>query len=63
MESGEVAARLALAELAAEFDEAYRAFVGAFDTPQMRYIVSGEYADDARKRLKAFAEHIATLAG
>ncbi|WP_321820749.1 MULTISPECIES: hypothetical protein [unclassified Burkholderia] len=54
-----MAAEAAAPSLRAEFDDAYRAFVGAFDTPQMRRAVAGEYADDARRRLRTFAERFA----
>lgn len=43
---------------ASEWDEAYRAFVGAFDTPQLRRIIDNEYAADARRRLKRINEAI-----
>lgn len=51
--------RAAFEALQSEFEQAYRAFVGAFDTPQMRRMLSNEYADDARKRLRDFAENFA----
>jgi len=38
------------------FDEAYRAFVGAFDTPISRRKLDDEYATDARQRLRDFSE-------
>lgn len=36
------------------FDAAYRAFVGAFDTPLARRQFDNEYASDARQRLREF---------
>jgi hypothetical protein len=48
--------------LVAEFNDAYRAFIGAFDTPQMRRQICNEYADDARKRLRDFAENFTRAA-
>lgn len=41
-------------QLAEVWDEAFRAFVGAFDTPLARRLQADEYAEDARKRLRAF---------
>jgi len=32
--------------------DAYAAFVGAFDTPQMRRLINDEYSNDARRRLR-----------
>lgn len=46
-------------ELANEFDEAYRAFVGAFDTPLARLKNNNEYAQDARDRLRALYLRVA----
>jgi hypothetical protein len=39
-----------------QFIDAYAAFVGAFDTPQMRRRMPDEYSEDARKRMREFAE-------
>lgn len=44
--------------MASEWDEAYRAFVGAFDTPQLRRMIDNEYAADSRRRLKRINEAI-----
>ena len=35
------------------WNDAYAAFVGAVDTPQMRRMINNEYAEDARKRMRA----------
>jgi len=42
--------------LRAEWQDAYAAFKGAFDTPVARRKVDDEYAADARQRLAAFNE-------
>lgn len=39
-----------------EWRDAFAAFQGAFDTPLARRRDDGEYAQDARKRLRAFNE-------
>lgn len=49
-------------ELAAEWEAAYRAFKGAFDTPLSRKRQDDEYAEDARARLAAINEKICTIA-
>lgn len=43
---------------ASSWDDAYRAFVGAFDTPQLRRTIDNEYAADARQRLRRINEAI-----
>lgn len=43
------------------WNDAYAAFKGAFDTPQMRRAINDEYAEDARKRLRDFDEPIRAL--
>lgn len=53
------AARL---EMLDEWNDAYRAFKGAFDTPLSRKRQGDEYAEDARKRLAAFDEKMRALA-
>jgi hypothetical protein len=45
-------------ELHAEWTEAYLAFKGAFDTPQMRLRMGDDYSNDARARLRQFDEHM-----
>lgn len=44
---------------AKEFEEAYRAFIGAFDTPLARRKNNNEYAQDARDRLRALYLRVA----
>jgi len=46
------------AELLENWDAAYRAFKGAFDTPMARRKDSSEYSEDARKRLSDFDDLI-----
>jgi hypothetical protein len=50
-------------KLKSAFRDAYAAFKGAFDTPQMRMKIPGEYADDARRRLREFDELLASYTG
>ncbi|WP_035942512.1 hypothetical protein, partial [Caballeronia glathei] len=45
-----------------DFAQAYLAFKGAFDTPQMRMKIKGEYADDARRRMREFADRFSAPA-
>jgi hypothetical protein len=45
-----------------EWDDAYRAFVGAFDTPVERRKRNDEFAEDARVRLAKFADRFTALA-
>ncbi|MFC4727479.1 hypothetical protein [Coralloluteibacterium thermophilus] len=42
--------------------EAYRAFVGAFDTPTARMQDDSEYANDARDRLRALNDRFIAAA-
>ena len=44
--------------LLSQWRDAYTAFVGTFDTPQMRLQMRDEYSVDARKRLRDFGEHL-----
>jgi len=39
-----------------EWNAAYAAFRGAFDTPVMRMKTDNDYADDARRRMREFNE-------
>lgn len=55
---------LALLEAhATEWRDAFAAFQGAFDTPLARRRDDGEYAQDARKRLRAFNESMTAAHG
>jgi hypothetical protein len=47
-----------LVDLDIQFRQASLAFMGAFDTPQMRQKMSDEYSEDARCRLRAFQESL-----
>jgi hypothetical protein len=47
--------------LAAAWEKAYAAFIGAFDTPLARRRFNDEYAIDARKRLREFNDLLAAL--
>jgi hypothetical protein len=47
-----------VAEAMRGWNDAYAAFVGAFDTPAARRRQSDEYANDARDRLREFNERI-----
>jgi hypothetical protein len=58
MKSLEHAQNSCLPGLVKEFDEAYRAFAGIFDTPAARRQFANEYADDARRRLREFSERL-----
>lgn len=40
------------------WEESYRAFCGAFDTPAARMKQSDDFANDARERLRAFHDEI-----
>lgn len=46
----------------AQWTDAYAAFKGAFDTPQMRRQFNDEYAEDARHRLREFNERMLSAA-
>lgn len=48
---------------AIEWRDAYAAFQGAFDTPLARRRDDSEYAQDARKRLRAFNESMTAAHG
>ncbi|BAG41486.1 hypothetical protein [Ralstonia phage phiRSL1] len=48
-------------DLYTEFMDAFRAFTGAFDTPIARRRQSNELAEDARERLRQFAQRFTTL--
>ncbi|HIH2750788.1 TPA: hypothetical protein ACYLN4_006609 [Burkholderia lata] len=50
-----------LGTLQADFNDAYLAFKGAFDTPMMRQKIGDDYANDARTRLRDFSEKISAL--
>lgn len=47
-----------LVDLDIQFRQAFLAFLGAFDTPQMRQKMNDEYSEDARHRLRAFQESL-----
>lgn len=47
-----------LKEIDRLWDDAYRAFLGAFDSPIMRRRINNENAEDARRRLRELARLI-----
>jgi hypothetical protein len=59
-EPSEAASGVAPTDLARQWSDAYAAFKGAFDTPQMRRNMPDEYSADARQRLREFDDAFRT---
>jgi hypothetical protein len=52
---------MAIAKLYVEWNDAYRAFVGAFDKPSDRLTDQSPFSVDARERMKRFNERLRAI--